>query len=356
MGKRHGLVALADRFAAGVPSAGQRLGIVSLAVAAGMCMPNIGKADEGGVSFWVPGFFGSLAATPQQPGFTIAEIYYHTSVSAGGSVAFARDVPVGNLTANLRGSLNANLKADANLGFLAPSYVFATPFFGGQAAVAVLFPFGRTTATLNANVAGSLGPFSFARSGALTDSIEGYGDVIPQFAVRWNSGVNNWMTYVTGDIPVGLYDSKSLANLGLGHGAIDGGGGYTYFDPKSGRELSGGLGFTYNLENDATQYRNGVDMHFDFGTSQFLTKQLLIGAVGYAYQQISCDSGARDRVGCFESRVFGVGPQIGYIIPFGDAQGYLNLKAYKEFGAENRPEGWNAWVTFALSPAPPPRP
>jgi hypothetical protein len=23
-------------------------------------------------------------------------------------------------------------------------------------------------------------------------------------AVRWNSGVNNWMTYVTGDIPVGL--------------------------------------------------------------------------------------------------------------------------------------------------------
>jgi hypothetical protein len=34
----------------------------------------------------------------------------------------------------------------------------------------------------------------------------------------------------------------------------------------------------------------------------------------------------------------------------------LNLKAYKEFGAENRPEGWNAWVTFALSPAPPPRP
>ena len=27
-------------------------------------------ADEGGVSFWVPGFFGSLAATPQQPGWS----------------------------------------------------------------------------------------------------------------------------------------------------------------------------------------------------------------------------------------------------------------------------------------------
>jgi hypothetical protein len=32
-------------------------------------------------------------------------------------------------------------------------------------------------------------------------------------------------------------------------------------------------------------------------------------------------------------------------------QGYLNLKGYKEFGAEHRPEGWNAWLTFAISPA-----
>jgi hypothetical protein len=30
---------------------------------------------------------------------------------------------------------------------------------------------------------------------------------------------------------------------------------------------------------------------------------------------------------------------------------YLNLKGYKEFEAENRPEGWNVWLTFALSPA-----
>ena len=34
-------------------------------------------------------------------------------------------------------------------------------------------------------------------------------------------------------------------------------------------------------------------------------------------------------------------------------QGYLNLKAYKEVAAESRPEGWNAWVTFVISPAAP---
>jgi hypothetical protein len=37
--------------------------------------------------------------------------------------------------------------------------------------------------------------------------------------------------------------------------------------------------------------------------------------------------------------VFGVGPQIGYIVPLGTThQAYVNLKGYKEFSAEHRPE------------------
>jgi hypothetical protein len=62
------------------------------------------------------------------------------------------------------------------------------------------------------------------------------------------------------------------------------------------------------------------------------------------------DSGQAAILGDFKSRVFAVGPQIGFIFPVGEMQGYLNLKAYKEFAAENRPEGWNAWLTFAVSP------
>jgi hypothetical protein len=34
-------------------------------------------------------------------------------------------------------------------------------------------------------------------------------------------------------------------------------------------------------------------------------------------------------------------------------QGYIDLKGYKEFAAENRPDGWNTWVTFTTSPAAP---
>ncbi len=64
-----------------------------------------------------------------------------------------------------------------------------------------------------------------------------------------------------------------------------------------------------------------------------------------------CDSGSGDHVGCFKSRVAGVGPQVGYLFPVGGMQGYINLKAYAEFDAAARPSGWNAWLTFSLSPA-----
>ena len=39
------------------------------------------------------------------------------------------------------------------------------------------------------------------------------------------------MVYGTGFIPVGDYDKSRVANLGVGDGTIDGGGGYTYFGP-----------------------------------------------------------------------------------------------------------------------------
>jgi hypothetical protein len=68
-------------------------------------------ADEGGVSFWVPGFFGSLAATPQQPGWSLATVDYHTSVSAGGNVALAREFEIGKVPVNLTARLNASLNA-----------------------------------------------------------------------------------------------------------------------------------------------------------------------------------------------------------------------------------------------------
>jgi hypothetical protein len=112
-------------------------------------------------------------------------------------------------------------------------------------------------------------------------------------------------------------------------------------------------GFTYNFMNPTTNVQSGVDFHLDWGVSQFLSKQFFVGLVGYAYDQVSADSGSGDLVGAFESRVFSVGPQFGYIFPIAGKQGFLGLKSYFEFDAKNRPEGWNTWLTFAISDAPP---
>jgi hypothetical protein len=313
----------------------------------------VARADEGGVSFWIPGFFGSLAATPTTPGWSMTSMYYHDTVSAGAGVSRAKEFQIGGVPLNFTANVSANVNASVNLEFLALTYTFATPLLGAQVSVALLGAYGANSTSLAGTLAltGPLGNTS-SRSDAINSTLVAFGDVIPFYQMKWNAGVNNYMFYVTGDMPAGAYDPMRLANIGIGHWAFDSGFGYTYFDQSTGREASAVLGFTYNFINPATQYQNGVDMHLDWGASQFLTKQVQVGLVGYLYQEIGCDSGSGDRVGCFRSRVLGIGPQFGYLFPIGDKlQGYFNLKGYGEFDSANRPSGFNIWLTFNLSPA-----
>jgi len=313
----------------------------------------IARADEDGISFWIPGFFGSLAATPQQPGWSVASILYNTNVSATGNAALAREITVGRFNPAVDVSVNASVRSNFTAEIVIPSYTFATPVLGGQASVFLLGLAAVNDTHLNATATGTVGPIPVARTIDLQQTTFGNGDLIPMFTLRWNAGVNNYMVYMTGDIPVGLYSSTNLANIGLGHGAIDGGVGYTYFDEKAGHEFSVVTGLTGNFENTATNYTSGIDWHLDWGASQFMTKQFQVGLVGYFYQQLTPDSGCAPIICPFESRVIGIGPQIGYLFPVGDMQGYLNLKGYGEFDNNARPDGFNVWLTLSLSPKAP---
>jgi hypothetical protein len=330
------------------------LSAATLMLAVIVGMPKRAKADEGGVSFWLPGQYGSLAATPLQPGLSVAEIFYHASLFANGSVATARAITIGQFNPTINLALNANLAANANLVIGNATYAFATPVLDGQLAVGMAAVYGRSEANLNATITASLGPLMASRTIDITDVVTGFGDLYPTAALRWNKGIDNYMLYVTGDLPVGLYNSSQLANIGIGHYAVDTGGGYTYFNAQTGREFSAVTGFTYNFINPSTKYQNGIDWHFDWGASQFITKQVQIGSVGYVYQQVSSDSGSGDRVGPFLSRVVGIGPQVGFLFPVGTMQGYLNLKGYADIDQQNRAHGWSTWITFSLSPSPQP--
>jgi hypothetical protein len=314
---------------------GHRFGTVALLSVLFVGQPTF--ADENGIGVWLPGTFGSFAAVPGEPGWSFATLYIHPSAAAGGNVRFPRG-----------GQIDVGVDGRGDLFAFGPTYTFEERFLNGQASLSLLAIAGRNNASVDATLTG---PSGGTVSGSRSESLTGFGDVLPQFTVKWNEGVNNYMTYVMGLIPVGSYDPDRLANIGLGHGAVDWGAGYTYLDPGTGREFSIAGGLTYNFENPDTDYQSGIDGHIDWAASQFLNEHVHVGVVGYAFQQLTGDSGDGATLGDFKSRVFGVGPQVGYKFNVNDAtDGYVNLKGYYEFGAKNRAEGWNLWLTVAFTP------
>jgi hypothetical protein len=296
-------------------------------------------ADESGVSIWLPGTFGSLAAVPTQPGFQWSTTFYHATATSESSKQFEEG-----------GRIVTGLSPKPNLIQLSPSYAFEDLVLGAQCSLAVTtvpaFVSNRVTSTL-------IGPRGGTLSGVDTQSVQGFGDLYPRASLKWNDGTNNFMTYLTGDIPIGLYNKENIANIGTGHGAIDFGGGYTYFDKQTGNEFTAVGGFTFNFSNPVPNYQSGADFHLDWAMSHQLSEQVSAGIVGYAYQQIGCDSGSGNTVGCFRTRIYGIGPQIGLRFAIGEVQASLGLRAYGEFGARNTPQGWNTFLTLALSPAGP---
>lgn len=337
-----------------VPSVASPVLAVTVAVAISAATPNVSLADEDGVSFWIPGLYGSLAAAPEVPGWAVGIVNLYNPVGASGNAAAAREVTINRFSTTVNVNVNLNLRANPDLVLVNPTYVFATPVLGGQLALGMAGAPGRSIADLDGTLT-LTGPDggTITRQGAIDDARDGFSDLYPSATLRWNNGVHNWMVYGTGDIPVGTYSSSDLANLGIGHGAMDAGFGYTYFDQKTGHEFSFVTGLTYNLVNPSTDYQNGIDWHLDWGASQFVTKTLQIGAVGYFYDQLTPDSGCLPALCPFESRTVGIGPQVGFIFPGKSVQTYLNVKAYWDLDTQDRASGASAWVTLSFSPSPP---
>ena len=296
------------------------------------------QADESGASFWLLGSYASQAAVPGPVGLSIDTTYYSAGASAAKTANFMRG-----------GRVEAGLTTNSNYIMVTPSYAFETPVLGGQFGFGVTGLYGNYNSTVEATLTGPGGTSIYGTS---FDSMTAFGDIFPTATLKWAQGVNNFMTYVTANFPVGAYDPARNATVGLGRWAIDGGGGYTYFDEDKGHELSAVLGFTYNFMNPSTEYQSGINMHLELSASQYLTERFLLGLTGYFYQQITPDSGPGATLGPFMSRVAGAGPQLGYDFNFGSRSASLSARGYYEFAAQNRPEGWNAWLTLVVNLGP----
>jgi hypothetical protein len=127
--------------------------LVFAAVAGAPVLP---RADEGGGSFWQSGTYDSLAAVPDQPGWSFSATYNHASTSAGAAVAAAREISIGRLDPNLRVNLNANTNATADSIVVSPGYTFATPVLGARAAVSVSTALARSSTALAGTLTATL--------------------------------------------------------------------------------------------------------------------------------------------------------------------------------------------------------
>jgi hypothetical protein len=303
-----------------------------LATLACFDLPCTAAADEAGVSFWLPGQYGSFAAVPSEPGWSFESSYYHASADDSREISFQRG-----------GAIQAGMTSPSDLFMFTPTYAFATRIFGAQAAFGTTILYGKNATSVSETPAGSGG-----NTQSRSDEVLGFGDIYPTATLKWSKDVHNFMVYATTGVQAGAYQLNRLSALGIGHWAADGGVGYTYFNEKAGIEGSVVFGLTYNFINPYTQYQSGTDAHLDWALSPILTDKFHIGAVGYIYNQITGDGGLGARLGDFKSRVAGIGPQIGFFIPFFDRESYLNLRAYSEFDTKNRLDGLNAFITFSI--------
>jgi hypothetical protein len=277
---------------------------------------NCAQAMEAGQSPYFRGFRDFMTGVLPSPGVQVREdlfIYSGTERST---------IPQGQLTINLK-TISSVL-----------STTFVTPYqiLGGDYAIAVR---GAVT-DVNASQSVATPRGTSSASGRLT----GFNDIVVNpFIVGWHSGYFHWNVSASVWLPAGSYDKNRTANTGKNVWAFSPQLGLTYFDPKTGWEISGAVIFLTSSTNTATNYRSGDVAHFDFAFGKALTPQFKLGLVGYYAQQLADDSGSGAILGARKLRVAGLGPGMTFAFSVNDVAVNLVAKYYREFDAQNTTQG-----------------
>jgi len=153
------------------------------------------------------------------------------------------------------------------------------------------------------------------------------------FQLKWNAGVHNYMTYITGDIRVGAINPP-LSNIGIGRARVD--------DPVAAKPISIRRPATSFLACSASptiqeiqplSIRAASTMHFDWGASQSCRSRSWLASWAMSIRS-SAATAVQATVSAASSPRWLHRSPIGFLFPVGDMQGYLNLKAYGEVRCE----------------------
>jgi hypothetical protein len=294
------------------------------------------QADDGGKSIYLLGKRGPLAAFVPKPGLYVSnDVYWYDA----GSSDF---VPLG-------GRIAQDVSAQALMDIPQFTWVTDVTVGGGRLAFSAVVPFGNIDVTGKGTLQLPGGPGPTIK---ISDSDSGFADPVVGGSVGWKKRDGDkfraWSIYSALTIPIGSYEVGRLANLSSNRWAFDVGGAYTMANFKGGRELSSVLGFTFNGDNQDTDYSSGTDFHLEVSGRQHLPHNWAFGLVGYWFQQLTADSNGPAVLGDFKGRVFGIGPEVSYQIPNKVHPVSLDLRWYHEFGADNRLEGDGVFFTFSV--------
>jgi len=192
-------------------------------------------------------------------------------------------------------------------------------------------------------------PLPGGGSAGQSNSVSGFGDMaIVPVMLAWKK--DDWQIDAMLPIfaPTGNYQKGRLGNTGLNYWTFDPIFGVVYSNAKSGFNALLNTGFAINTENPDTNYKSGNLLHFDGAIQQILPvgKGLMtLGAEGFYFQQVSCDSGSGASLGCFKGRTTGLGPVLGYIQPFSKTESLvLEFKWLFEMDVKNRLDGDYIWL------------
>jgi hypothetical protein len=293
-----------------------RSGVVAAMVVSGALQ--VSATEYGFSTYGLGGAAFGAGATPP-PGTYVTNVTGSYRGDIGGALQF------GNVT------LNAGAKVNIVTDGLNILYVPERKILGGSLGLSATVPVGHMDlkATLGA------GPFDATRE----ISGWGLGDIVSKIQLGWQNGALSHTFYVQAVAPTGRYGVGFVPIIGLNRPGVDTGWAFTYTDAMSKLQFNGTAGFTFNFENDETQYKSGDEFHFEWAVGREFSPGLVVGLVGYDYRQITGDSGSGAHFGSFKGQVDAIGPGVSYTTLVNATPVIINLRHYQEFNADHRWEG-----------------
>jgi len=307
-----------------------------IAIAALTAVPNRSAiAAEGGGGFYLLGQRGQGAAVlpPVEGVFFTMPTYFYS-----GDVAGSQPLEVGGA---------ATLGLDADVLVVMPTALWMTPidFLGGDLGLSATFVYGN--ADLAANFAVAIPGLDDANFGD-EDDRWAMGDPVANAFLGWTGENYAYALTFSVNIPAGDYDVGRLSNVAINYWAADITAAGTWLFPKSQIELSGATGFTFNDENDDTEYETGTEFHLEVAAFYQFSESFSAGVNGYYYKQLSADSGEGAVLGSLKGEVAAIGPGLSGTFMVGPAPVSMRFSYYHEISAEKRLEGNVAWLTFSV--------